>query len=65
MKTIKTFNKKGNIKVELISDTFGLFVKLTKNGVTINCYWYDNMHEALNMFWYCVCMSSGIDKYIS
>ena len=64
MKTIKTFNKKGYIKVELISDTLGLLVKLSQKGELIRCYWYDNMDEALDMFWYSVCMSSGIDKYI-
>lgn len=64
MKTIKTFNKKNCAKVELISDTFGLFVRVSQKNKTVNCYVCETMLEAMNMFWYCVCLWSGIDKYI-
>ena len=64
MKALRTFNKKGCPKVELISDTFGVSVKVTDAGEVLNCYLYDSIHEAFDMFWYCVAMSARIDKYI-
>lgn len=65
MKTIKTFKKKGCIKVELIYDTtFDYALKMSEKGETLNCFLFDNMHDALNMFWYCVSLTSGLNKYI-
>ena len=65
MKKIKLF-KKGSSSVMLAkSDILGFVVVIKQGRKVIGVYSYDTMHESLNMFWYCVCMESGMDRYIS
>ena len=65
MKIIKSFTKKGCDKIELIELlSFGFVIKITRGKKVVQTFKYETLHMALDMFWFCVSLETGISKYI-